>query len=651
MAAISRRLALLLRYTRILEPPLWSFPSIFEPALRGYRSRFSTQPLRKSINIESSTSDPTSDPALLLLPRSCPGCGAFTQDLRSDQAGFYSLSRKPVRRYLERIAVHGPRTEETEDSVFDQVSRNLNHEQWLDLINDESHAEDLPKSGRGGADIKLVESTPVCDRCHRLMHHHSGVPVIHTTINSVKDIISDSPYKHNHIYHVLDAADFPLSLVPSLQSSLSLAPQRSRNRRAVTEYFKEGRKADISFIITRADLLAPNKEQVDRLVPYLVEVLRGAIGGSANHVRLGNVHCVSSKRGWWTKVIKENIWNRGGAGWMVGKANVGKSNLFECVFPKGRSSRASERENQIQHPKPGMPHNAVQFNDFNRQPSQENSTDDIQDSLLPPAPAEQDFPTLPIVSSLPGTTAAPIRNLFGNGKGELIDLPGLPRGDLHEFVAPKHEKDLVMCQRIKPKQYTIKPGKSLIVGGLLRITSCDPDAIVLAYPFIPLPIHVTSTEKAKAMFEQQTFPPGLGIGKADLTHRVIHAGTFPLKWDVTKARTGSLTRKDAGGMLAERLPFVVLSTDVLIEGCGWIELVAQVRKRRLETEGQGEGLFDIRPYPMVEVFSPDGGHVGVRKPMGAWSLCAMKPGESKTTSRPRRSMSGMKRQRRAQTTR
>jgi hypothetical protein len=81
---------------------------------------------------------------------------------------------------------------------------------------------------------------------------------------------------------------------------------------------------------------------VDVLMPYVREVLRDALGRENKDARLGNVRLVSAKRGWWTKQVKEDIWERGGAGWMVGKVNVGKSNLFEAVFPKGRGADYQE---------------------------------------------------------------------------------------------------------------------------------------------------------------------------------------------------------------------------------------------------------------------------------------------------------------------
>ena len=589
-------------------------------------------------NLRTESSKLSLDPRTtsVLLPHTCPGCGAFTQDLRPDQAGFFSVGRKQVKQYLERTAF-GPSTpKDPETEIFNKVSLHLANDLQKTFQNAGAQQHQFQLHDSVETARKRDKATPICDRCHDLIHHGTGTPITDMTIHSVKAMISESPYKRNHIYHVLDAADFPLSLVPTLHNRLSLAPQRSKNRRATTEVYMQGRKADLSFIITRADLLAPRKEQVDHLMPYLVQVLRDAIGGSADHVRLGNVHCVSSKRGWWTVGIKDQIWDRGGAGWMVGKANVGKSTLFESVFPKGRSSGTGPLK---PNPRSALPTEAEDLEDHIEDDSEtttEQITDsssarpttdgsdvlrDFGDALLPPVPKEQNYPTLPIASSLPGTTAAPLRHLFGNGKGELIDLPGLPRGDLHDLVLPEYQKDLVMSSRITPKQITIKPRQSLLVGGLFRIDSLHPSAVLLAYTFAPLPTYVMDTEMAKQTSAETKISSRVDIAKTEVKDRMKSAGSFPLKWDVTKTRTGSLTRKDAGGLSANRLPFMVLSTDVLIEGCGWIELVAQVRKRELEGDDQESPWFDTRPYPMIEIFSPNGGHIGVRRPMEAWSLC------------------------------
>lgn len=497
---------------------------------------------------------------------------------------------------------------------------------------------------------KASIQTPICNRCHDLLHHNTGAPIEHPTLNSIHDIISESPHKYNHIYHVLDAADFPLSLIPQLQRYLSLSRQRSRNRRAKTSRFYHGRKAELSFIITRSDLLAPKKEQVDKLMPYLIGVLRDALGSSAKDVRLGNVHCVSSKRGWWTADLKEDIWNRGGGGWMVGKVNVGKSNLFECVFPKGRKEKvnftslrgtflqgkiqsgAVETRTPILGLEPDLEHDILQ-----------------EDALLPPVPMEQAFPVMPVVSSLPGTTASPIRLPFGGGRGELIDLPGLRRSDLETYVADEHKSELVMQQRLRPEQYVVKPGQSLLLGNLIRITPKNPEATVLAYPYVPFSGHVTSTEKAIEIHSQRRDSCIPSIAKPGVGSSMSSAGAFQLKWDVTKKRAGPLTSHMAAGLKAEVLPFKVFSTDLLIEGCGWVELVAQIRKRGLEPLDNKNDRAIREPYPVVEVFSPEGRHIGARQPLGAWLLGGRKPNSRRV--RPRRSMKGVKRRTKLETRR
>ncbi|MCJ1392439.1 hypothetical protein MMC18_005306 [Xylographa bjoerkii] len=503
--------------------------------------------------------------------------------------------------------------------------------------------------------VRETPATPVCDRCHHLLYHHTGTPIIHPTVQSIEDIIADSPYKYNHVYHILDAADFPLSLIPQLHHRLSLMPQRSQNRRAKTSKFYHGRKSEMSFIITRSDLLAPSKAQVDSMMPYLLQVLRDALGSSGKDVRLGNVRCVSSERGWWTKQLKEDIWERGGGGWMVGKVNVGKSSLFETVFPKGRNTDIdfrALREEAIEtgagatnHPRFSSQGDRLLSSSDQQVLGLRDDVEDLQDeSLLPPAPTEVAYPVMPIVSALPGTTASPIRLPFGRGRGELIDLPGLDRGGLEKFVSDKHKIDLVMRQRVKAEQYVVRPGQSILIGGLIRITPLMSDTVLLACPFVPFESHVTNTEKAIAV-HTQTLTSGLSVITGEgAGEKMSSAGVFQLKWDVTKQRAGPLTASTAVGLKPQVLPFAVLSADILIEGCGWVELAMQVRKKALQNSGDALGTTgESLEYPSVEVFSPQGKHIGIRRPMNAWVIgghhaAKARPGHA----RPRRSMKGVK---------
>ncbi|KAI1266313.1 hypothetical protein F5Y18DRAFT_383065 [Xylariaceae sp. FL1019] len=626
------------------------------------------------------------------LPQQCTGCGALSQTSHSNQPGYYDLSRKAVRKYMGVDTVS--HQSKDEDDLLTDALKNLDPDdlgkQGVDLKELKALALAMPS-----IDTKpqALLKKPMCDRCHYLIHNNSAESIYHPSVDSIRDTLLESPYKYNHVYHVLDAADFPMSLVPRIGEFLDAMPLRSRNRRSRTGRFYHGQKTEVSFIITRADLLAPTKAQVDNLFPYLREVLRDALGRSGRDVRLGNLRAVSAKRDWWTKELKEDIWKRGGAGWMLGKANVGKSQLFEKVFPKGRMDWKPSQHQITIDMKASTRHGLSLGPDakaaFANQESIDNQVidEDLHDefSLLPPAPEETQFPEMPVVSDLPGTTASPIRVPFGNGRGELIDLPGLERTGLEEHVKKEHRPSLLMRSRLSPEQMTVKPGQSLLLGGMIRITPRESSPIMLTYNFTPIEPHVSRTDKAMGIQAQSGEVSVENIAEPGTGPNTKLAGSFELKWDVTKQRTGPLMRKSAVNLDIERLPYRVVSTDILVEGVGWVEIVAQVRTKdlyapRLQTEGaqiitdpeldeklsamerleavatdkKGRKVIPdlVEPvqhkpstepnWPIVDVYSPGGKFISARKPMNGWMMNKPRVTAASKKSRPKKSMKGQK---------
>ncbi|KAI1004800.1 hypothetical protein K3495_g3414 [Podosphaera aphanis] len=623
--------------------------------------------------------------ALKKLPLVCPGCGAPTQIVDKKTPGFYSLRTHVVVKFLGLKPP--PKKKEEDQIVRDAIKRaqKLN----LGLEYDDSCAE-LEDHGR------VVESVK-CHRCRNIIDHRAEIPIAHPSIEAIRDTIAETPHKYNHIYHVIDAADFPMSLVPELQRVLHTTPLRSKNRRSKPDKYYHGRKTEMSFIIARSDLLAPVKEQVDSMMPYIRATLRDALGRSATDMRLGNIHCVSAMRGWWTKELKEELRNRGGAGWMVGKINVGKSKLFNSIYPKGTDRidtnlalpntppkpTALEEPKEIKDEDLNSESTVSDNNDVINQadgseksevvdkkvPDEQvtpekpenqdtdNSEEEFLDSelLLPPLPAELKYPEMPAVSDLPGTTAAPIRLSFGKGKGELIDLPGLARGELAKHIVPVHRNKMVMVSRVLPEQLVIKEGQSLLLGGFIRITPTCPDIVLIAYAFTSLPTHVTSTSKAigtqcetRESYVTNIAVPGTG-------EKIASAGKFLLKWDVTRKQTGPVTAQDAGRVGVEQLPYRILCTEILIEGCGWIELVAQVSKERGDSKimplnpgidadepdnsllAKTEDEAIDQKWPGVEIFTPDGKYAAARRPLSAWHIVKKKKVKQ---SRPRAAVAG-----------
>ncbi|KAM0553899.1 hypothetical protein ACHAPJ_007245 [Fusarium lateritium] len=631
------------------------------------------------------------------LPLNCTGCGAFAQTNDPQQLGYFDLESKRVKKWLNPRAYEHEHTASQEDAVVDDVLKNLDPSQLEALgLKPSLLVSGTETEGKVASKAPPQDKQPVCDRCHNLQHYSTTsdtakVTMYHPTVDSLRETIEESPHKYNHIYHVIDAADFPMSLIPRLNVLLGDIPIRTRNRRSRADKYQKDRKTELSFIITRGDLLGPTKEIVDSMMPYLREVLRDALGRLGNRVRLGNVRCVSARRGWWCKDVKEDIWKRGGAGWMVGKVNVGKSQLFEAVYPKGRMGQSGDAQRASVSTYPREAVNAESI------AAEEIEEDDVEvGDLLPPAQPAKNYPDMPLVSSLPGTTASPIRVPFGNGKGELIDLPGLARSDLDLFVKEESRQSMIMKKRIVPEQISLTPGKSLILGGgLIRITPKNPNMVFLAYNFTPLEEHLTQHGKAIA-FQNQTresigVPSILLPGAGD---KMKHAGTFKLSHDVTKKRAGPLTRKNAIGLDVDRLPFRVLSTDILIEGVGYVELVAQVRTRDLAGQGysqQQQPKFEehveqeekpsdpfaamasqrrdagsaitkqkrkepkpapplpLEPsWPAVDVYSPEGRFIGSRQPIHGWLHNKPRVLPEHKKSRPRRSMKGAKKNAKAE---
>ncbi|KAF1988991.1 hypothetical protein K402DRAFT_391158 [Aulographum hederae CBS 113979] len=713
MAAASRQLASTVSHgarTSLLEIPAFLCPFLRHPSIRTLSRDAPLQPARRfhtssraREEAKEASLQPSEDSNIASdiyhsrkpsLPISCPGCGATSQTVESSQAGYYSTVRLDGKSKSKPKSLLKRKQEEVVFRAAMQAKSGLLEQFGFDtsLKNEDERAQETTRK----------PDAPFCDRCYNLTHHNIGVPIAHPSVQSLEDTIMESPHKINHIYHVLDAADFPMSLVPNLTQRLSLSRLRTQNRRSKSNRYVHGRIADMSFIITRSDLLGPTKEHVNKLLPYFQDVLREALGRTGHNVRLGNVSLVSSKRGWWNTAVKKQIWDDGGANWLVGKVNVGKSNLFEVIFPKGRKDinigkvREGVRKRDYERALASNPFNETKIiapaskrlaaeeelaeEDLAEETqSQEDENDGFQDdvefdeySLLPPAQIETNYPVMPIVSALPGTTASPIRIPFGGGRGELIDLPGLARGNLETHVLPEHRKELIMKGRLAPERESVKPGQSVLFGGgLIRITPTTPDLVFLVHSFVPLASHITTTEKAISVQTGKRQSGIQSIVEPASMAKMASASKIQLKWDVTKKHLGSTMKTHSGREIkVEELPFTIYSADILIEGCGWVELVAQVRKKKKEIvvvgaetdQRPGHVIFDNLPdeessfdkseeetgniIPEVEVFSPEGKFVSSRRPMSAWLFNRPKPvSANKRNARPRRSMKSVKAQR------
>ncbi|KAI5855904.1 hypothetical protein BZA05DRAFT_220478 [Tricharina praecox] len=627
-------------------------------------------------------------PQKFIPPPQCPGCGAPSQQIDRSLPGWYPEKPEKRLRTVETIKAVN------EDAVWKEALKraegNPNLLEQLGITEEDgSEALENTTSGREGAENGSGTALlpPVCDRCHHLKYNHHGPSLpAYPTLHTLSSLILNSGHEHNHIYHLVDAADFPMSLRTDL-----------RNHLYKTLPKKITRNLTISYLITRCDVLMPQREQITSLMSYFKSVIRDVLppdekieGSVYSGTRL---HAISTRVGWDIGELKEEISARRGGVWFAGAVNVGKSSLLRDIWPMSGELRPVSLEDAAEFEI--LPAEDSSWNLPDPRDVEEGELDRILNQARAHHSGKRAAPHVaPTVSEVPGTTAAPIRVSYksagrgGKLQGEVVDLPGFERWvgfketGLMKYVRPKKHRFLVMRERVKPQQYSIRPGQSLLIGGLIMITPLSPHAVVLVNPFTTLPVHVSATSKCIRFMNNPNPENGIqyrdnmyqdpattGIRPIDETlaprsdDEIVSkredfemaedwasdkvavepteglptvyksAGVFTLTDDVTTKRNPMLD--DRSPEAVAQLPYKVLATDILLEGLGWVELTAQVRNR----QDRGYQTVD------VEVFTPEGKGIGQRKTMSAYRILeegARLQGLQHKTARPRGSMKGKK---------
>lgn len=110
---------------RRITVPLCVFPILIAYSSwtpRPCRQVPSIQKRRQHVETAAATTHDLPTPQQLFdLPRSCPGCGAFTQAVSPDQPGFYSTNRKSVKAFIARREQNSKHGKSEESEAFDRI--------------------------------------------------------------------------------------------------------------------------------------------------------------------------------------------------------------------------------------------------------------------------------------------------------------------------------------------------------------------------------------------------------------------------------------------------------------------------------------------------------------------------------------------------
>lgn len=110
----------------------------------------------------------------------------------------------------------------------------------------------------------------------------------------------------------------------------------------------------------------------------------------------------------------------------------------------------------------------------------------------------------PTISKFPGTTLGLSNWGVLQGRNTLIDTPGLNPGDrLSDLLCPQCGSELTAV-RLESKLWGVKPGKGLIIGGLLGLENqSQVEAVILAFAGFGQSLHRTDRSRLRELLTAQ----------------------------------------------------------------------------------------------------------------------------------------------------
>nr|XP_056704902.1 nitric oxide-associated protein 1 [Euleptes europaea] len=473
----------------------------------------------------------------------------------------------------------------------------------------------------GGRPEKALEDA-VCQRCWLLKHHQQALRV-QVTREEYRNVVSSAlrgSLRHGRPPLVLcmaDVLDLPDCLPPDLPELV-------------------GSQANVLVLGNKVDLLPGDspgylKRIRDRLLEACARVGLSQCKGGPNQ-RVVGVHLLSAKTGYGVEEListMQRSWKFNGDVYLVGSTNTGKSTLFNTLLQSDYcKSRASDAINRATiSPWPGTTLNLLKFPIINPTPyrifrreerlaadaakTEEDLSKDEQKHLktlkkqsyligrvgrtflLPQKlnrNREIDFDAEALSF---GEEEEPLLSKTTTKKAELsynevkdarwfYDTPGIIRdGCVLNLLNEKEVKVVLPTYAIVPRTFLLKPGFALFLGALGRIDYLQGDrsswfSIVASNL---LPVHVTSVEKADAVYEK-------------------HAGSKLLKVPMG----GEERMKDFPSLIPQ---------DVMLEGIGDAEAVADIK---LSSAGWVAITAHSNNKMHLRCYTPEGTVLTVRKP-------------------------------------
>ncbi|XP_010750348.2 nitric oxide-associated protein 1 isoform X2 [Larimichthys crocea] len=455
-------------------------------------------------------------------------------------------------------------------------------------------------------------SGATCQRCHLLTHHHKALN-LHLSADQYRTVVRQVQPLRALVLLIVDLLDLPDSIVPDLPDLVGT------NKHVVVL----GNKIDL-FPGDSPNYLQRIKQQLSR---YCEDAGFGS--------QVTGVHLISAKTGYGVESLISDLqrsWRYKGDVYLVGSANAGKSTLFNTLLQSDYcKSRASDSIHKATiSPWPGTTLNLLKFpimnptpyrmfrrrerlNEAETQTESELSQDELRtlthlsrrgylvgrvgrtfQSDVPSRRDEIEFDpdSLSFGENDDGETTrtAPCRSseLTLNELKDahwLYDTPGIMKErDILNLLTEQEVMSVVPSQAVVPRTFVLKPGTSLFVGAMARIDflqggkSCWFSVVASGR----VPVHITSLEKADAIYEKHAGHILLGVPLGGLERMKDFPPLAPQEY-----------RLEGRGYLEA-------AADIKLSSAGWVAVTAPDGDQLvLRVHGPEAAGFSLRTPPLL----------------------------------------------------
>ncbi|KAG8004353.1 Nitric oxide-associated protein 1 [Nibea albiflora] len=421
-------------------------------------------------------------------------------------------------------------------------------------------------------------SGATCQRCHLLTHHHKALN-LHLPADQYRTVVRQVQPLRALVLLIVDLLDLPDSIVPDLPDLVGT------NKQVVVL----GNKIDL--------LPGDSPNYLQRIKRQLSWYCEDAGFGS----QMTGVHLISAKTGYGVESLISDLqrsWRYKGDVYLVGSANAGKSTLFNTLLQSDYcKSKASDSIHKATiSPWPGTTLNLLKFPIMNPTPYRMFRRRERLNEAATQTESELSHDELRTLTHLS-------RRGYLVGHSSLMFSPdemkssliltvcllekmtmGRQRAQILNLLTEQEVMSVVPSQAIVPRTFVLKPGTSLFVGAMARIDfvqggkSCWFSVMASSR----VPVHITSLEKADAIYEKHAGHILLGVPLGGLERMKDFPPLLPQEF-----------RLEGRGYLEA-------ATDIKLSSAGWVAVTAPDGDQLvLRVHGPEAAGFNLRTPPLL----------------------------------------------------